>query len=179
MVSSLFGSPEGDPDGSVGGSVLLAGSALVWMMSSTFSSDEEQVLAFAAQAGSGKQAVLGKGDRVGDDPRLLIDFNTGQPLLSAGGRSVGDRQGADVRINGRQFHIHRNRWRERLRPGLRLEVRADDRLVLQVREVSRADSTVHRYVVGRTADLDPIHALAMILLEARPDRMGLFGELRR
>jgi hypothetical protein len=41
------------------------------------------------------------------------------------------------------------------------------------------DSTVRTFVTHSDAELDPIVALGLMLLEGRPDKMGILGELFR
>ena len=41
---------------------------------------------------------------------------------------------------------------------------------------TRTNATVRVFTTHSAADLDPIVTLALILVEARPDRMGVLGE---
>ncbi|CAM5403861.1 hypothetical protein [Streptomyces aurantiogriseus] len=152
---------------------LRPGQSMMWMVSSFFQVDGEPVGALSTQAGRGRQHVLGSTDRVGDEPRLIVDFNEGQPLLSVGGQQVGERHGNTVLLWDQEYRIHRARFRRRLR----FTVTAGERAVLRVGETSRPDRTVHTYVTHSDPALDPIAALGLILLEARPDRMSVLHEL--
>ncbi|TDW15790.1 hypothetical protein [Kribbella kalugense] len=153
---------------------LRPGKAMMWLLSSTFSTDDEAAKAFSVQSGRGRQAVLGKEDRVGDEPRLLVDFNAGQHLLSVRGQQVGDRHKSTVHLWGQDYHIHR-----RFRLKAQFDVTNGDRTVLQVRQQSPNDSTVRTFETHSAPDLDPIAALALMLLQARPDKMKVLGELFR
>jgi hypothetical protein len=146
---------------------------MMWMASSFFQLDGEPVGAFASQAGPGRQHVLGSTDRVGDDPRLLVDFNEGQPLLSAHGQPVGERHGNTVLLWEAEYRIRRARFRSKLH----FSVTSEERTVLDVRETSRPDRTVHTYVTRSDPALDPVAVLGLILLEARPDKMSVLNEL--
>ncbi|MFF9784244.1 MULTISPECIES: hypothetical protein [Streptomyces] len=143
------------------------------MISSSFALDGEPCGAFSSQAGRRRQHVLGSTDRIGDEPRLIVDFNKGQPLLSVGGRQVGERHGNTVLLWEQEYRIHRARFRRKLH----FSVTAGERTVLKVRETSRHDSTVHTYVTHSDPALDPVAVLGLILLEARPDKMGVLNEL--
>ncbi|MGF7236469.1 MAG: hypothetical protein ACQSGP_16110 [Frankia sp.] len=151
---------------------LLPGTAMMWLLSAHFSTENGAAVPFSVQVGRGRQAVLGGADRVGDEPRLLIDFNRGQPLLSVRGERVGERHRDTVRLWKREYHIHRPRFRSRLR----YEVAVDECTVLRVRERSRPTSTVRTFVTHSAVELDPIVALGLLLLEGRPDRMGVLNE---
>ncbi|MFF5189390.1 hypothetical protein ACFY30_37435 [Streptomyces sp. NPDC000345] len=146
---------------------------MVWLVSSFFQLDGEPVGAFSAQAGRGRQDVLGGTDRVGDDARLVVDFNEGRPLLSAGGQRVGERHGNTVLLWEQEYRICRARFRRKLR----FSVTSRDGTVLEVRETSRPDRTVHTYLTRSDPALDPVVVLGLILLEARPDRMTVLNEL--
>lgn len=152
---------------------LRPGQSMMWMVSSFFQLDGEPVGAFASQAGPRRQHVLGSTDRVGDDPRLLVDFNEGQPLLSAHGQQVGERHGNTVLLWEAEYRIRRARFRRKLR----FSVTSEERTVLDVRETSRPDRTVHTYVTRSDPALDPVAVLGLILLEARPDKMSVLNEL--
>ncbi|MCT9094092.1 hypothetical protein N4G70_35380 [Streptomyces sp. ASQP_92] len=152
---------------------LRPGQSMMWTVSSFFQLDGEPVGAFASQTGAGRQHVLGSTDRVGDEPRLLVDFNEGQPLLSAHGRPVGERHGNTVLLWEAEFRIRRARFRRKLH----FSVTSGQRTVLEVRETSRPDRTVHTYVTRSDPALDPITVLGLILLEARPDTMPVLNEL--
>jgi hypothetical protein len=152
---------------------LRPGRSMMWTFSSFFQLDGEPVGAFAAQAGPGRQQVLGSTDRVGDDPRLLVDFNEGQPLLSAHGQLVGERHGNTVLLWEAEYRIRRARFRRKLH----FSVTSEERTILDVRETSRPDRTVHTYVTRSDPALDPVAVLGLILLEARPDRMSVLNEL--
>lgn len=49
--------------------------------------------------------------------------------------------------------------------------------MLTIRETSQPNATVHRYDVGVAAGTDPVVASTLVVLLARPDKMGLLGEL--
>jgi hypothetical protein len=151
---------------------LLPGRARMWLLGSHFTTEDGSAVAFSTQVGRRRQAVLGSADRVGDEPRLLIDFNRDQPLLSVRGEQVGDRHGGTVRLWKRDYQVRRPRFRSRLR----FEVSVGGRTVLRVREQSDRGSTVRTFVTHSATDLDPIVTLALILLEGRPDRMGILNE---
>jgi hypothetical protein len=154
---------------------LRPGKAMIWLLSSTFSTDDEAAKAFSVQAGRRRQAVLGRDDRVGDEPRLLVDFNAGHHLLSVRGQQVGERHKGIVRLWGQEYHIHRRRFRSKPQ----FEVTDGERTVLRVRQQSGRDATVRTFVTHSDAELDPIVALGLMLLEGRPDKMSILGELFR
>jgi hypothetical protein len=145
----------------------------MWMLSAHFGTDDGTAVAFSVRAGRARQAVLGATDRVGDEPRLLVDFNRGQPLLSVRGEPVGDRTGNTVHLWGREYRIRRQRWRVKQR----FEVTSDDRTVPRLRERSAPNSTVRTFATHSAPGLDPVVTLALIILEARPDRMGILNEV--
>ncbi len=147
--------------------------AMMWILSSALLDPEERPLAHSTQLGRARQGVLGREDKVGDEPRVLVDFNPGQPLLSAGGVQIGTRVGKVVTLWGKEYLVRRPWWRSRLHA----DVVCGERTVLTVRETSRPNVTVRRYAVGIAAGMDPVVALALVVLLARPDRMGVLGEL--
>jgi hypothetical protein len=153
---------------------LRTGQVTMWMLHSSFHTDDETAAAFSVQRGRRRQAVLGRTDLVGDEPRLLIDFNKGAPLFSVGGQQVGERRKDIVSLWGEQYRLRRRGFRPL---GLRFEATWGDRVVLRVRQKSRSNATVRVFSTHSAADLDPIVTLGLILVEARPDRMGILGEL--
>ncbi|GIH97355.1 hypothetical protein ACFFMN_20195 [Planobispora siamensis] len=154
---------------------LRPGRAMISLLGSTFGTDDGTAKAFSVPGGRGRQAVLGGADRAGDEPRLLVDFNRGQPLLSARGQQVGERRGNTVRLWEQEYRVHRPRLRTRLR----FAVTVGEYDVLQAREHSDPGSTVRTLRTAGDAALDPIVTLALILLVARPDKMGVLYELFR
>lgn len=74
---------------------------LMWMLSSALMDPQERPFAHSTQLGRARQGVLGAEDKVGDEPRVLVDFNKGQPLLSAGGVQVGAGPGTSSRCGSR------------------------------------------------------------------------------
>ncbi|MFD1937567.1 MULTISPECIES: hypothetical protein [Nonomuraea] len=154
---------------------LRPGESMISLLSSTFSFEGETPGAFAVQAGRGRQSVLSSGDLVGDEPRLLIDFNEGQPLLSVRGQPVGERRKDTVRLRGQAYHIHRSRFRRKLH----FAVTVGERTVLQAREHSSPEATVRTLRTDSDPALDPVVTLALLLLTARPDKMGFLNEIFR
>jgi hypothetical protein len=139
---------------------LRPGQAMMWMLSSSFRTDDETAVAFSVQRGRRRQAVLGRTDLVGDEPRLLVDFNKGAPLLSTGGQQVGERRKDTVWLWGEQYRLRRRG----LRPlGLRFKATWGDRVVLRVRQKSRTNATVRVFTTHSAADLDPIVTLGLDL----------------
>jgi hypothetical protein len=153
---------------------LRPGHVKMWMLSSSFRTDDEAAVAFSVQRGRRRQAVLGRTDLVGHEPRLLIDFNKGAPLFSFGGQPVGERRRDSVSLFGEQYRLRRRGFRPL---GLRFDATWDDRVVLRVRQRSRPNATMRIFTTYSAADLDPIVTLGLIVVEARPDRMSILGEL--
>ncbi|MFF5211145.1 hypothetical protein [Streptosporangium sp. NPDC000396] len=154
---------------------LWPGESMISLLSSTFGLYGEPPGAFAVQAGRGCQSVLGSGDLVGDEPRLLIDFTEGRPLLSVRGEQVGERRKNTVRLWGQEYHIHRSRFRQKLH----FAVTVGERTVLRAREHSNPKATVRTLRTDSDPALDPVVTLALLLLTARPDKMGFLNELFR
>ncbi|WIM96436.1 hypothetical protein ACTOB_008632 [Actinoplanes oblitus] len=153
--------------------------ALVSRLSATFSFEPSgtRAGAHAVQEGSGVYGVLAGADRVGDEPRLLIDFNQGRPLLTAHGQQVGERHGDIVRLWGQDYHLRSPRYRSWLRLRVRVEVTVAERPVLRAYEQSDPGRTVRTLRAESDPALDPMVALALLLLVTRPDKMGVLGEL--
>ena len=153
---------------------LRPGHVKMWMISSSFHTDDDAAAAFSVQRGRRRQAVLGRTDLVGDEPRLLIDFNKGAPLFSVGGQPVGERRKDRVSLFGEQYRLRRRGFRPL---GLRFDATWDDRVVLRVRQQWKPNATVRIFTTYSAADLDPIVTLGLIVVAARPDRMSVLGEL--
>jgi hypothetical protein len=152
---------------------LQPGHVKMWMISSSFHTDDDAAAAFSVQRGRRRQAVLGRTDLVGDEPRLLIDFNKGAPLFSVGGQPVGERRKDKVSLFGEQYRLRRRGFRPL---GLRFDATWDDRVVLRVRQQWKPNATVRIFTTYSAADLDPIVTLSLIVVQARPDRMSVLGE---
>jgi hypothetical protein len=153
---------------------LRPGHVKMWMISSSFHTDDDAAAAFSVQRGRRRQAVLGRTDLVGDEPRLLIDFNKGAPLFSVGGQPVGERRKDKVSLFGEQYRLRRRGFRPL---SLRVDATWDDRVVLRVRQQWKPNATVRIFTTYSAADLDPIVTLGLIVVAARPDRMSVLGEL--
>ncbi|MFD2415139.1 hypothetical protein [Amycolatopsis pigmentata] len=154
---------------------LRPGTVRMWRFGSHFSSEDGTARAFSVQSGPRRQAVLGGQDRVGDEPRLVIDFARGRPLLSARGQQVGERHKNVVRLWTREYRIHRRRFRTRLR----FDVIVAESVVLEVCQQSEPGRTVRTLETHHAPDLDPLVVLSLILLEGRPDRMTILNEAFR
>ncbi|MGW2618473.1 hypothetical protein [Streptomyces sp. NPDC001500] len=86
---------------------------------------------------------------------------------------MGERHGNTVLLWEAEYRIRRARFRRKLH----FSVTSEERTVLDVRETSRPDRTVHTYVTRSDPALDPVAVLGLILLEARPDKMSVLNEL--
>ncbi|MEV6168071.1 hypothetical protein AB0L99_07575 [Streptomyces sp. NPDC051954] len=149
---------------------LRAGEAEMRMLVTTLRITGESAPVVSTQAGHHRQAIRRGTDRWGiDEPRLLVDFNGGLPLLFADGQQVGGRHRNTVRLWSQEYDIHRQ-W---LWPKLRFTVTAGESAVLRVRERLGRDGGARVFDTQSDAGLDPLITLALILLEGRPHKMGL------
>jgi hypothetical protein len=152
---------------------LIPRGVLMWLVSSVLVDADGRGLVHSVQLGQARQGVLGPDDAVGDEPRVLIDFNRGRPLLTAGGVPIGDRVKDVVILWDQKYRIRRPWWRSQLHA----DVTCGERTVLTIRETTRPRATVHRYDLQVAPDLDSIVTLTLTILLARPDKMGVLGEL--
>ncbi|GAB7109867.1 hypothetical protein JCM4814A_81820 [Streptomyces phaeofaciens JCM 4814] len=128
----------------------------------------------AMQVGYQRQAISrGSDPAVNGGPRLQVDFSSGQALLYADRpqrQQVGERLGNTVRLWSKEYRVHRRR----LWPKLLFTVSAGERTVLRVRERFGRNGGARVFDTHSDAALDPVVALALLLLEGRPHTMG-FG----
>ncbi|MFJ5774599.1 hypothetical protein [Streptomyces sp. NPDC093094] len=152
---------------------LRPGQAEMIRLTTTLRISGESASVVSIQAGYRRQAIRRGSDRsVGGDPRLQVDFSSGSALLYADRlqrQQVGERLGNTVRLWSQEYRIHRQ-W---LWPRLLFTVTAGERTVLRVRERFRNSGGARVFDTHSDPALDPVTALALLLLEGRPHRMGL------
>ncbi|MFI0967578.1 hypothetical protein ACH4S8_40300 [Streptomyces sp. NPDC021080] len=152
---------------------LRPGRAEMTRLTTTLRISGEPASVVSMQAGHQRQAIWRGSDPSGSgDPRLQVDFSSGSALLYADRlqrRQVGERLGNTVRLWSQEYRIHR-RW---FWPKLLFTVTSGERTVLRVRERSRGDGGARVFDTRSDAALDPVVALALLLLEGRPHKMGL------
>ncbi|MER6678061.1 hypothetical protein [Streptomyces sp. NPDC000983] len=133
----------------------------------------ESASVVSMQAGYQRQAIRRGSDPAADgDPRLQVDFSTKPTLLyidRSQTQQVGVRQGNTVLLWSQEYRIHRQ-W---LWPKLLFTVTVDGRAVLRVRERFGRNGSARVFDTRSAAALDPVAALALLLLEGRPHKMGL------
>ncbi|MGW1783148.1 hypothetical protein ACWCQQ_29015 [Streptomyces sp. NPDC002143] len=149
---------------------LRPGRAEMVRMTTTLRIAGEPATVVSTQAGHQRQKIWRGTDRWGiDEPRLMVDFGSGRPMLDDGRQRVGERLGNTVRLWSQEYHIHRN-W---LWPRLRFTVTAGERTVLRVRERFRRVGSARAFDTYSDAALDPVVTLALLLATGRPDKMRI------
>ncbi|MFF3617435.1 hypothetical protein [Streptomyces sp. NPDC002580] len=133
----------------------------------------ESASVVSMQAGYQRQAIWrGSDPSLDGDPRLQVDFSSGSTLPYPDGpqrQQVGERLGDTMRVWSQEYRIRRQ-W---FWPKLLFTVTAGERTVLRVRERFGRNGSARVFDTHSDAALDPVVALALLLSEGRPHKMGL------